>query len=90
MRLERRGIGRCRIYLRMVRIIAYKRRMIVCSCNAIREADIRQAARCGAPDAERAYRSLGCEFQCGCCRDFAEELVEEERAKLLHTDRHAA
>lgn len=64
--------------------------MIVCSCNAIREADIRRAARCGAPDAECAYRALGCEFQCGCCRDYAEELVEEERAKLLHTDRRAA
>lgn len=74
----------------MVRIIGYVGDMIVCSCNAIREADIRCAARCGAPDAERAYRAMGCEFQCGCCRDYAEELVEEERAKLLHTDRRAA
>ena len=64
--------------------------MIVCSCNAIREADIRAAARRGCRSAESAYRSMGCEFQCGCCRDFAEDLVEDERANLFRPGKKAA
>lgn len=64
--------------------------MIVCSCNAIREADIRAAARRGCPCPDSAYRSLGCEFQCGCCRDYAEELIDEERAALLSVAARAA
>ena len=54
--------------------------MIVCSCNVIRAADIRAAAARGARDAEAAYASMGCEFECGGCRDLAEEIVEEARA----------
>lgn len=64
--------------------------MIVCSCNAIRETEIRAAARRGAPCPDSAYRSMGCEFQCGGCRDLAEELVEDERADLLAVDARAA
>ena len=64
--------------------------MIVCSCNAIRETEVREAARRGCPCPDSAYRSLGCEFQCGSCRDYAEDLVAEERAALLHTDAQAA
>ena len=54
--------------------------MIVCSCNLIREADIRAAAQRGHRDAESAYRSMGCEFECGGCRDLAEEIIEETLA----------
>jgi bacterioferritin-associated ferredoxin len=54
--------------------------MIVCSCNVIRDCDIRAAARRGCADAETAYRSMGCEFDCGGCRDLAEDIVQEERA----------
>ena len=64
--------------------------MILCSCNAIREDDVRAAARRGCPCPDSAYRSLGCEFQCGSCRDFAEEIVAAERSQLLHTDARAA
>ncbi len=64
--------------------------MILCSCNAIREDEVRAAARRGCPCPDSAYRSLGCEFQCGSCRDFAEEIVATERAHLLHTDARAA
>ena len=53
--------------------------MIVCSCNLIRENDIRAAARRGAKDAEEAYRSMGCEFQCGGCEDLADEIVRDTR-----------
>ena len=55
--------------------------MIVCSCNVIREREIRAAARRGCPDAETAYRSMGCQFDC--CQDHADDLVADERAKLL-------
>lgn len=57
--------------------------MIVCSCNAIREEEIRQAARRGATCAESAYRALGCEFECGSCADYAEEIVNQEHGKIV-------
>ena len=64
--------------------------MILCSCNAIREEDVRAAARRGCPCPDSAYRSLGCTFQCGSCRDHAEDVVAEERAAFLHVDARAA
>ncbi len=54
--------------------------MIVCSCNVIRDCDIRAAAERGCKDAESAYRSMGCEFECGGCQDHAEEIVAEALA----------
>lgn len=51
--------------------------MIVCSCNVIRANDIRAAVRRGCSDAESCYRSMGCEFQCGGCRDLADEIVDD-------------
>jgi bacterioferritin-associated ferredoxin len=74
----------------MVRIIDYIRCMIVCICNRITEAEVRKAARAGAPSPETAYACLGCEVQCGCCLDYAGEIVEEERADLLTVDAAAA
>ena len=64
--------------------------MIICSCNGIREDELRQAARRGCPCADSAYRSLGCQFECGSCRDYAEELIAAERADLLSVDSQAA
>lgn len=64
--------------------------MIVCICNRITETEVRKAARAGAPSPERAYACLGCEVQCGCCLDFAREIIEEERADLLAVDAVAA
>ena len=52
--------------------------MIVCVCNRITECELRQAARTGAPSPESAYAQLGCEPQCGCCLDYAAEIIEEE------------
>ena len=57
--------------------------MIVCSCNAIREDEIRTAARRGERCAESVYRSLGCEFECGCCADYAQEIVDQEHGKVV-------
>ena len=64
--------------------------MIICSCNAIRESEVRAAARRGCPCADSAYRALGCEFECGSCRDHAEELVADERSQLLKVAARAA
>ena len=55
--------------------------MIVCSCNAITESEVREAARQGAASPEAAYACLGCEPQCGCCLDYAQEIIAEERGK---------
>jgi bacterioferritin-associated ferredoxin len=55
--------------------------MIVCSCNRITEREVREAARKGAVTPERAYASFDCEPQCGCCLDYAQELIDEERAR---------
>ena len=64
--------------------------MIVCSCNAIRDTEVRSAARYGCPCPDSAYRSLGCEFQCGSCRDHVADIIAEERIVLLRTDARAA
>ena len=55
--------------------------MIVCSCNVIREDEIRQAARKGSRTPEAAYATLDCAPVCGCCLDYAQELIDEERGK---------
>ncbi len=64
--------------------------MIVCSCNVIRECDIRAAAQRGHRDAESAYRSMGCEFECGGCQDHAEEIVAEALANPSKLEASAA
>jgi bacterioferritin-associated ferredoxin len=64
--------------------------MIVCVCNAIREDEVRAAARRGAPCPESAYKSLGCEVQCGTCLCYAQEVISEEREAMLRVDAKAA
>ena len=64
--------------------------MIVCVCNRISECELRKAARAGAPSPDSAYGHLGSEPQCGCCLDYAQEIIDEERAALLHVDAAAA
>ena len=57
--------------------------MYICICNAIREADLRSAAReCGG-DADAVYEALGHRPQCGQCLDEAAEMLIEERAARL-------
>ena len=58
--------------------------MIVCSCNVITEKEVRDAARKGARTPEAAYATLDCEPQCGCCLDYAQELIDEELAPRRH------
>jgi bacterioferritin-associated ferredoxin len=55
--------------------------MIVCICNRITEGEVREAAREGASSPDKAYARVGCEVQCGCCLDYAQEIIDEERGK---------
>ncbi|UAK24927.1 (2Fe-2S)-binding protein [Sphingomonas nostoxanthinifaciens] len=54
--------------------------MVVCSCNAIRERDVREAARSGVDCPLQAYASLGRRPRCGQCIPFARALIAEERS----------
>lgn len=58
--------------------------MIVCVCNRLTESEVRKAARAGAATPDAAYARLGCEPVCGCCLDYAQELIDEERGKRPH------
>lgn len=58
--------------------------MIVCVCNRITEKDVRQAARSGMSTPEAAYERLGCDVQCGCCLDYAQEVIDEVIGKRSH------
>lgn len=53
--------------------------MYACICNAIREADFRQAARRVPGDAEAVYAALGKTPQCRQCLEDADRIVTEER-----------
>ena len=55
--------------------------MIVCVCNAIREDELRTVAREGAAEPCAAYKALGCEPICGCCLDYAQDVIDDERSK---------
>ena len=55
--------------------------MIVCVCNRITEGEVREAARAGCSAPEAAYACMDCEVQCGCCLDYAQEILDEERGQ---------
>jgi bacterioferritin-associated ferredoxin len=54
--------------------------MIVCICNAIREDEVRKAAREGAACTRSVYRAIGRKPRCGQCLPFAKEIIHDERA----------
>lgn len=54
--------------------------MVVCVCNAIRECQVREAAREGSTTPCQAYRTLGRQPKCGQCVGFARMIIDEERA----------
>ena len=56
--------------------------MYTCICNAIRETDLRRAARCHRGDAEAVYAKLGKRPNCGQCLEEAAEILAEEREFL--------
>jgi len=55
--------------------------MYVCICNAIRETELRAAARCCSGNAESLYTGLGRPPQCRQCLEDAEEIVSDERMR---------
>ena len=59
-----------------------QRPMIVCSCNALRESQVREVARGGVRCEREAYQRLGCRPQCGQCLPFARQLVREEAGRV--------
>ncbi len=56
--------------------------MYICICNAIREKDLRLAARTCRGDADAVYESLGKRPQCGQCLDEAAVVLIEERIAM--------
>ncbi|HEV2078349.1 MAG TPA: (2Fe-2S)-binding protein [Allosphingosinicella sp.] len=54
--------------------------MIVCVCNAIREKDVREAARNGASCPASAYARIGRKPRCGQCFSFARKIISSEAA----------
>ena len=55
--------------------------MIVCVCNAITEKEVREAARNGARSPDAAYAAYDAEPQCGCCLDYAQEIIDQEKPR---------
>jgi len=53
--------------------------LYICICNAVRECDLRKAARACPGDVDAVYDSLGKQPQCGQCLDEAMEIMIEER-----------
>ncbi len=58
--------------------------MIVCVCQNVNTAKIRQAVRDGATDLNALADSLGIGTGCGCCADYAEGLVKEELSQTIN------
>ena len=55
--------------------------MYICVCNAIREPDLRMAARQCTGDAESVYARLGKSPQCRQCLELADEIVGDARVQ---------
>ncbi|OCC25285.1 ferredoxin [Croceicoccus estronivorus] len=53
--------------------------MYICICNAIRECELRTAARRCGGDAQSVYAMLGKVPDCRTCLDDADAILEEER-----------
>jgi bacterioferritin-associated ferredoxin len=56
--------------------------MIVCVCNAIRESEVRRAAREGATCPRTAYARVNRKARCGQCFSFAREVIAAERGAV--------
>jgi bacterioferritin-associated ferredoxin len=54
--------------------------MVVCICNAIRESDVRVAARQGCATPCQVHQALGRPPKCGKCAAFTRTIIDEERA----------
>lgn len=59
--------------------------MYVCVCNAIRECELRRAARNSPGNAQSIFAMLGKRPNCAQCLDEAEEVLFEERELASHS-----
>jgi len=64
--------------------------MYVCICNAIRETDLRRAARASRCGVEKLYAGMGKRPQCAQCIEDAEDIVAEERSVTATCELQAA
>jgi bacterioferritin-associated ferredoxin len=56
--------------------------MIVCVCNRLNEAKIREAIACGASSPDQVYAHNGVRKVCGTCQETIKALVEDEAEEL--------
>ena len=55
------------------------RSMFICSCNALRDSEIRELAREGVTSARQAYDRCGCRPVCARCAAGIQEILDEVR-----------
>ena len=66
--------------------------MYVCICNSVTESDIRAAVREGVLNQKELALKTGCSTDCGCCADFAREVLNEalkEQGRFLQVVKSA-
>lgn len=51
--------------------------MYVCVCNGVSDRDVAQAKAQGCSSLDDLAMRTGCGTTCGCCRDFAQQLLDE-------------
>ncbi len=51
--------------------------MYVCLCQAVKDAEVRQAVAAGVVDIDQLAELLGIGTGCGGCREFARSLIDE-------------
>ena len=56
--------------------------MIVCVCNRVNSAQIREAVKDGATDVYDVSEKLGLGTSCGRCVEFAEKMISDEARAL--------
>ena len=57
--------------------------MYVCLCQAVTDTEIREAASGGACDIDGLSASLGVGACCGCCRETAQAIIDEQLAEAI-------
>lgn len=55
--------------------------MFICSCNALTDRDIEDAALASDGSVVDCYRQLGATPVCGCCMENAQDLIDNIRLK---------
>jgi bacterioferritin-associated ferredoxin len=57
--------------------------MYVCICHAVTERQIQDAARLGVACFDELSQRTGCGAGCGCCRELAEQVLQEAHKPAL-------